>query len=157
MLRALLSTVVVAGCFLPSMVSAQELPDRIIKYFSGKWTVIGPEQGQTSTANWKTVAGGRATAGDGTNSKTGAHFGLGRWQAEDKTWVHDWAEEKGGYGHLESTRFEKDTYYGKVRAVDEAGKPLAGEARVKIIDPDHFEYTVTAGDSKLMSRWSRQK
>ena len=157
MLRTSFCAVVVAVVLSPSVGSGQELPDRIIKYFAGSWTVTGPEEGQTATSNWKVVAGGRAIAGGGTNSQTGEHFGFGRWLSDDKIWVHDWAEEKGGYGHLETTRFEKDTYYGKVKQVDEAGKAIVAELRVKIIDHDHFEYIASAGEVKRTSRWTRQK
>lgn len=157
MSRASLFVAVLITCSLPLTVSAQDLPDQIKKYFVGNWNSTGPEEGQTATAHWKLVAAGRATAGHGTNSKTGANFHFARWESADKTWVHDWAEEKGGYGRLEITRFEKDTYYGKARAVDETGKSLSGDARVLIKDQDNFDYAITSGDLKLTSHWSRQK
>ena len=39
----------------------------------------------------------------------------------------------------------------------ETGKLIVGEAQAKIIDQDHYEYTVIAGTVKVTSPWTRQK
>jgi hypothetical protein len=135
---------------------SDEIPKSILDYFPGQWRVEGAD-GNTGTVEWKLVAGGKAVAGAGTSAEGGADHGMAGWQPRDKKWLHVWFRENGGYGELEVSRHEGDTYFGTQRVVDANGDVIESHFANRVIDKDHFEVTLESGDEKSISRWTRIK
>jgi hypothetical protein len=132
------------ACFVFStvLVVAEDWVPQVLKYFPGKWEHKDADGQPTGTSDWKLVSGGSVFAGPGKLTDGTEIFEVAAWDPLDKKWVHTAYDADGGRTCEKYDRFENDTYYGTHIYVDPKGETITAKCHVKVIDKDHFQFTL---------------